>query len=132
MDTHILYFLSVKTTDGSADHHNRVGELRCKRQAAASAAPDEQRCTSQATRRASEPTWVSTDLLEGKGKEVKPLPEVKGPEVALKPKDAAPKVKDAALKANEADPKSKETNSKATDPPISQLGIKEDPPLAKS
>ena len=34
------------------------------RQAAASAAPDEQRCTSQATRIASEPTWASTDLLE--------------------------------------------------------------------
>ena len=34
------------------------------RQAAASAAPDEQRCISQATRIASEPTWVSTDLLE--------------------------------------------------------------------
>ena len=30
----------------------------------ASAAPDEQRCTSQATRIASEPTWASTDLLE--------------------------------------------------------------------
>ena len=34
------------------------------RQAAASAAPDEQRCISQATRIASKPTWVSTDLLE--------------------------------------------------------------------
>ena len=34
------------------------------RQAAASAAPDEQRCISQATRIASEPTLVSTDLLE--------------------------------------------------------------------
>ena len=33
-------------------------------QAAASAAPDEQSCTSQATRIASEPTWASTDLLE--------------------------------------------------------------------
>ena len=33
-------------------------------QAAASAAPDEQRCTSQATRIASEPTWARTDLLE--------------------------------------------------------------------
>ena len=55
---------SVKTTDGSADHHNRVGELRCMRQAAASAAADEQRCTRQATRIASKPTWVSSDLLE--------------------------------------------------------------------
>ena len=34
------------------------------RQAAASAAPDEQRCISQATKIASKPTWVSTDLLE--------------------------------------------------------------------
>ena len=27
---------SVKTTDGSADHHNRVGELRCMRQVTSS------------------------------------------------------------------------------------------------
>ena len=55
---------SVKTIDGSAEHHSRVGEQRCMSQAAASAAPDEQRCMSQATRIASEPTWASTDLLE--------------------------------------------------------------------
>ena len=30
----------------------------------ASVAPDEQRCTRQATRIASKPTWVSSDLLE--------------------------------------------------------------------
>ena len=40
----------VKTIDGNAEHHSRVGELRCMSQAAASAAPDEQRCTGQATR----------------------------------------------------------------------------------
>ena len=40
---------SVKTIDGSVEHHSRV---------------DEQRCMSQATRIASEPTWASTDLLE--------------------------------------------------------------------
>ena len=55
---------SVKTIDGSVEHHSRVGEQRCMSQAAASAAPDEQRCMSQATRIASEPTWASTDLLE--------------------------------------------------------------------
>ena len=55
---------SVKTIDGSVEHHSRVGEQRCMNQAAASAAPDEQRCTSQATRTASEPTWASTDLLK--------------------------------------------------------------------
>ena len=46
----------VKTIDGSAEHHSRVGELRCMSQAAASKAPDKQSCASQATRIASEPT----------------------------------------------------------------------------
>ena len=54
---------SLKTIDGSADHHNRVGELRCMRQVTASVAPDEQRCTRQATRIASEPIWVSSNFL---------------------------------------------------------------------
>ena len=55
---------SVKTIDDSAEHYSRVGELRCMSQAAVSAAPDEERCTSQATRIALEPTWASTDHLE--------------------------------------------------------------------
>ena len=54
----------IKSIDGNVEHHSRVGELRCMSQAASSAAPDEQRCTSQATRIASKPTWASTDLLE--------------------------------------------------------------------
>ena len=49
---------------------------------------------------------------KGKGKEVKPLLEAKGPEATLK-------LKDAALKAKEADPKSKEADPKATNPSIS-------------
>ena len=60
-----LYFVktllsSVKTTNGSAEHHSRVGEG----QAATRAAPDEDRCMNQAARTAPEPTQVSTDLLE--------------------------------------------------------------------
>ena len=55
---------------------------------------------------------------KGKGKEAKPLPETKGPKAAPKVKDATPKAKDAA--------------PKATDPLVSQLGSKEDPPLAKA
>ena len=47
---------------------------------------------------------------KGKGKEVKPLPEAKGSEAALKLKVIAPKVKDVAPKAKEANPKSKEAN----------------------
>ena len=56
---------------------------------------------------------------KGKGKEVKPLLEAKGPEATLKLKNAAPKAKDATPKANEADPKSKEADPKATNPSIS-------------
>ena len=61
---------------------------------------------------------------KGKGKETKPLPETKGPEVASKVKDVTPKAKDAAPMAKEAGPK-------ATDPPISQPGSKRDPSPAK-
>lgn len=46
---------------------------------------------------------------KGKGKEVKPLLEAKGPDAASKAKDAPPKAKDAGPKAKEAD-------LKATDP----------------
>ena len=62
---------------------------------------------------------------KGKGKEVKPLPEAKGPEATLKLKDATPKAK-------KADPKSKEANPKAPNPPVSQPGSKDDPPPAKA
>ena len=55
----------------------------------------------------------------GKGKEVKPLPEAKGPEAALKLKDVAPNAKDAASKAKETDPKFKEADPKATNPLVS-------------
>ena len=69
---------------------------------------------------------------KGKGKEVKPLPEAKGPEATLKLKDAASKAKDATPKAKKADPKSKEANPKAPNPPVSQPGSKDDPPPAKA
>ena len=56
---------------------------------------------------------------KGRGKEVKPLLEAKGPEATLKLKDAAPKAKDATPKAKEAKPKSKEADPKATNLSIS-------------
>ena len=64
---------------------------------------------------------------KGKGKEVKPLPEAKGPEAALKIKDVIPKAKNAAPKAKEVDLKSKEADPKAIVPLVSQLSNKEDP-----
>ena len=69
---------------------------------------------------------------KGKGKEVKPLPEAKGPEATLKLKDAASKARDAASNAKEADPKSKEADPKANNPPVSQPGSKDDPSPAKA
>nr|POE45433.1 hypothetical protein CFP56_20105 [Quercus suber] len=42
---------------------------------------------------------------KGKGKKVKPLPEAKGIEAALKTKDATSKAKDGNPKSKEADPK---------------------------
>ena len=60
-----------------------------------------------------------------KGKEANPLPKAKGLEATSKAKDATPKAK-------EVDPKSKEANPKATDPFVSQVGSKEDPPPAKA
>lgn len=70
------------------------------------------------------------DKDNGKGKEVKPLSEAKGPEATLKLKDTTPKAKDAAPKAKEADPKSKKTDPKATNPLVSHLGSKKNPPPA--
>ena len=69
---------------------------------------------------------------KGKGKEVKPLLEAKGPEATLKLKDAASKARDAASNAKEADPKSKEADPKANNPPVSQPGSKDDPSPAKA
>ena len=69
---------------------------------------------------------------KGKSKKVKPLPEAKGQEAALKLKDAAPKAKDTVPKAKEVDSKSKETNPKATVPFVSQPGSKEDPSITKA
>ena len=69
---------------------------------------------------------------KGKDKEVKPLPEVKGPEATLKPKDAAPKAKNVVPKAKEPNPQSKEVDPKATNPPVSQPGSKYDPPPTKA
>nr|POF23437.1 hypothetical protein CFP56_07349 [Quercus suber] len=68
---------------------------------------------------------------KGKGKEVKPLPEAKGPAATLKLKDTALKAKDAVPKAKEADLQSKEADPKAPNPPVSQPGSKENPHLAK-
>lgn len=73
---------------------------------------------------------VSKDKEKGKG--IKLLPEAKGLEVALKPKDVVHKAKYAALKANEANLKSKKVDPKATNPLVSQPGRKEDPLLAKA
>ena len=49
----------------------------------------------------------------GKGKEVKPLPEAKGTEVALMIKDVISKAKDAEPKSNAADPKDDPPRAKA-------------------
>nr|POE94210.1 glutamate receptor 2.3 [Quercus suber] len=70
--------------------------------------------------------------LEDKGKEVKPLPKVKGPKATLKLKDSAPKAKDAVPKVKEDDLQSKEADPKATNPLVSQPGSKDDPHLAKA
>ena len=69
---------------------------------------------------------------KGKGKEAKPLPEIKGPETAPKAKDAASKTKEAAPQAKDAAPKAKEATPKATNHLVSQLGSKEDSSLAKA
>ena len=49
----------------------------------------------------------------GKGKEVKPLPEAKGTEVALMIKDVISKAKDAESKSKAVDPKDDPPRAKA-------------------
>ena len=61
--------------------------------------------------------WASKDGPQlqdmGKGKEVKPLPETKGTEVALMIKDVISKAKDAESKSKAVDPKDDPPRAKA-------------------
>ena len=68
---------------------------------------------------------MAKDKGKGKGKEVKLLPEAKGPEATLKAKDVIPKAK-------EADPKPKGADPKVTNLPVSQPSSKVDPHPAKT